>query len=91
MTSSGARLKCAAFSARTCWSPRTRNVSPLVHKDLELERGYRLDVLVESKVVVELKAADSLAPVHELRLSGHRLGLVINFNVDVLKERRYII
>jgi GxxExxY protein len=99
MTSPGARLKRAAFSARACWSPRTRNVSPLVHKDLKLECGYRLDVLVESKVVVELKAVDSLAPVHEaivltyLRPSGHRPGLLINFNVNVLKDgiRRYII
>ena len=72
---------------------------PLVYKDLKLECGYRLDVLVESKVVVEIKAVDSLAPVHEaivltyLRISGHRLGLLINFNVNVLKDgiRRYII
>jgi GxxExxY protein len=99
MTSSGTRLECAAFSARACWSPRTRKVSPLVHNDLKLECGYRLDVLVESKVFVELKGVDSFAPVHEaivltyLRLSGHRLGLLINFNANVLKDgiRRYII
>ena len=84
----GARLKCAAVPARTCWSPRTRDVSSVVHQDLKLECGCRLDALVGSKVVAELKAADSLAPVHKaivldyLRLSGHRLGLLINFNVN---------
>jgi GxxExxY protein len=72
---------------------------PVVYKDVKLECGYRLDFLVESKVVVELKAVESLAPVHEailltyLRLSGCRLGLLINFNVATLKEgvRRLVI
>lgn len=72
---------------------------PVVYKDVKLECGYRLDFLVESKVVVELKAVESIAPVHEailltyLRLSGCRLGLLINFNVVTLKEgvRRLVI
>jgi len=72
---------------------------PVVYKDVKLECGYRIDLLVEGRVVVELKSIDGFAPIHEavmltyLRLSGHRLGLLINFNVKVLKDgiKRYII
>ena len=72
---------------------------PVVYKDVKLECGYRIDLLVENRVVVELKSIETLAPIHEaiiltyLRLSGRRLGLLINFNVNVLKEgiKRYII
>ena len=72
---------------------------PIMYKDAKLECGYRLDLLVEAKVVVELKSIEGFAPIHEaimltyLRLSGYRLGLLINFNVKVLKDgiRRYII
>jgi GxxExxY protein len=72
---------------------------PVVYKDVKLECGYRIDSLVEGRVVVELKSIDGFAPIHEavmltyLRLSGHRLGLLINFNVKVLKDgiKQYII
>jgi len=72
---------------------------PVVYKDVKLECGYRIDLLVENRVVVELKSIESLAAIHEaiiltyLRLSGRRLGLLINFNVNVLKDgiKRYII
>jgi len=72
---------------------------PVVYKDVKLECGYRIDLLVEGRVVVELKSIEGLAPIHEaviltyLRLSGRRLGLLINFNVTVLKDgiRRFII
>jgi len=72
---------------------------PIVYKDVKLECGYRLDFLVNNSVVVELKSVDALAPVHEailltyLRLSGCKLGLLINFNVVVLKDgiRRYLL
>ena len=71
---------------------------PLVYKDLKLAHGYRIDLVVERAVVVEVKAVDRWAPVHEaqvltyLKLSGLRLGLLINFNVPVLKEgiRRFV-
>ena len=65
---------------------------PLVYKDLKLAHGYRIDLVVERAVVVEIKAVDGLAPVHEaqvltyLKLSGLHLGLLINFNVPMLKE-----
>jgi GxxExxY protein len=65
---------------------------PLEYKDVLLEAGYRLDFLVAGCVVVEIKAIEALAPVHDaqlltyLRLGGWRLGLLINFNVAVLKS-----
>jgi GxxExxY protein len=72
---------------------------PVVYKTVKLECGFRLDLLVEDQVIVELKSVEAIAPVHEatvltyLRLSHHRIGLLINFNVAILKEgvRRYII
>ena len=72
---------------------------PVVYKELQLEAGYRLDFLVERKVIVELKAVAALAPIHEaiiltyLRLSGCKVGLLINFHVGVLKDgiRRFVL
>jgi GxxExxY protein len=72
---------------------------PVVYKETKLECGYRLDLLVEGRIVVELKSVESLAPIHEaiiltyLRLSGHKIGLLINFNVAILKDgvRRFIV
>ena len=72
---------------------------PVVYDELRLEAGYRVDVLVEHQLVVELKAVEGLLPVHRaqvltyLKLSGYRLGLLINFNVPILKEgiRRVIL
>ena len=65
---------------------------PINYKGLELEEGYRLDILVEGKVVLELKVVDALNNVHTaqlltyLKLANCRLGYLINFNVPVLKE-----
>jgi len=65
---------------------------PLEYKKLKIECGYRLDLLVESTVVVEVKAVEDLLPIHEaqlltyLRLGGWKVGLLINFNVPVLKQ-----
>jgi GxxExxY protein len=72
---------------------------PVVYREVKLDRGYRLDLLVEGRIVVELKSIEGLAPIHEaiiltyLRLSGHKIGLLINFNVTVLKDgvRRFIV
>jgi GxxExxY protein len=71
---------------------------PLVYKDLKLECGYRLDFLVEGRIVVEIKSIEAIAPIHEsvmltyLRLPGSHLGLLIHFNVPILKDgiRRYV-
>ena len=65
---------------------------PVIYKEVRLDCGYRLDFLVESAVVVELKAIDALAPIHQaqvisyLKLGGFHLGLLLNFNVRVLKD-----
>jgi len=65
---------------------------PVVYKDIKLECGYRIDILVESKVVVELKVVDAINPVHEaqiltyMKFSDKNIGLLINFNVTVLKN-----
>lgn len=65
---------------------------PLKYRDITLECGYRLDLLVDDSVVVEVKAIEALHPVHEaqvlsyLRMSGRRVGLLINFNVTLLKN-----
>lgn len=65
---------------------------PVRYKGIRLECGYRLDVLVADLVVVEIKAVDKLAPIHDaqlltyLRLGGWKAGLLINFNVTVLKD-----
>jgi GxxExxY protein len=65
---------------------------PVVYRDVKLDCGYRLDLVVEDSVVVEIKAVDQLAPIHDaqllsyLRLSGMRVGLLINFHVRVLKN-----
>ena len=65
---------------------------PLVYKDVKLVCGYRIDFIIEGKVVAELKAVEGILPVHQaqlltyLRLSGLRVGLLLNFNVPVLKD-----
>jgi GxxExxY protein len=72
---------------------------PLEYKGIRLECGYRLDLLVAGSVVVEVKSVEALAPIHEaqlltyLRLGGWQVGLLINFNVPILKQgiRRKVI
>lgn len=65
---------------------------PVRYKGVELDCSYRMDEVVDGLVVVELKSIESLAPIHEaqmityLRLSRHWLGLLINFNVPILKH-----
>lgn len=65
---------------------------PVVYKGVKLECGYRLDFLVEGRVIVELKAVEALAPIHDailltyLKLSGCKIGLLINFNCATLKD-----
>ncbi len=65
---------------------------PLEYKGIRLECGYRVDILVRGLLVVEVKSVEALAPIHDaqlltyLRVGGWRLGLLINFNVEVLKN-----
>jgi GxxExxY protein len=65
---------------------------PVVYKEIQLDQGYRLDLLVEHTVVVELKTVDKFLPMHEalvlsyLKLSGCKVALLINFNTKLLKN-----
>jgi GxxExxY protein len=71
---------------------------PVIYKEIKLDCGYRLDILVENSVIVELKSSEGITPVHEaqvltyLKFSGNKIGLLINFNVLRLKDglRRFI-
>jgi GxxExxY protein len=72
--------------------------TPVIYKEIKLECGYRIDILVENTIVLELKVVDAINPVHEaqiltyMKFAGKKLGLLINFNVTVLKDgiKRYI-
>lgn len=65
---------------------------PFVYQEVKMDAGYRVDLLVENKIIVELKAVETLNDVHTaqvltyLKLSGCRLGLLMNFNVSLLKN-----
>ena len=67
-------------------------VLPLIFENLRLDCGYRIDMLVENRVVLELKSVDKIADIHiaqaltYLKLGNYRLGLLINFNVSLLKR-----
>ena len=65
---------------------------PIVYKEIQLDHGYRIDLLVEDKVVIEIKAVDAFTDVHTaqvltyLKLGNYKLGLILNFNVLSLKK-----
>ena len=65
---------------------------PIKYKEVSLDCGYRMDLIVEKKVLLELKSCEEILPVHEvqllsyLKLSGLRVGLLINFNVELLRN-----
>jgi len=84
---------CLAFELRRMgFEIEQQKPLPVIYKDVKLDCGYRLDLMVEDAVVVEIKAVDHLSPIHDaqllsyLRLSGKRVGLLINFHVRVLKN-----
>ena len=65
---------------------------PLIYEEVKLDCGYRIDILVEGKVVIEIKSVEALNDVHlaqtltYMKLGGYKLGLLINFNVSLLKD-----
>jgi GxxExxY protein len=84
---------CLAYEIQNCGvHVESQVVMPVKYGDVLLESGYRLDLLVDKKVVVEIKAVEKLIPLYEaqlltyLRLTGLRLGFLINFNVPRLKD-----
>ena len=71
---------------------KRQSPTPVIYKEIKLECGYRIDILVENVVIVELKVVDSLNPVHVaqiltyMKFANKEIGLLINFNVSVLKD-----
>lgn len=71
---------------------QTQVAMPLIYKEVRQDIGYRIDILVENKVIIEIKSVEKLAPVHfaqtltYLKLADKRLALLINFNTKILKE-----
>jgi len=65
---------------------------PLIYEQVKLDIGYRIDILVDNQIIIEVKAIESIADVHiaqlltYLKLSNNRVGLLINFNVKLLKD-----
>jgi GxxExxY protein len=88
---------CYEVTARRIAFKRQQPI-PVVYKGAKLDCGYRADIVVLSRVIVEIKAIASIAPVHDavmltyLRLSGCKIGLLINFYSPVLKDgiKRYV-
>jgi len=77
---------------KSCLLAQKQKPMPLVYEENKLDLGYRIDLLIEDKIVIEVKSVDSLNPVHlaqiltYLKLSGCRIGYLINFNVKSLKD-----
>lgn len=84
---------CLAFELRERgFNVEEQKPLPVVYKQVKLDCGYRMDLLVENAIVVEVKAIEQITPIHEaqllsyLRLSGRTVGLLVNFHVRVLKN-----
>ena len=95
----GAGLLESAYEACLCYELRKAGLKveqqkpvPLIYEEVKLECAYRMDLFVENQIIVELKADDTLPPLHTtqlltyLKLSHHKLGLLINFNVQHLRD-----
>lgn len=92
--------ECLSFELNQSGIRYLRQVPlPVVYKDVRLECGYRMDVVVENELIVEIKAVERITAVHEaqmltyLRLSGCHVGLLMNFNSVTLKDglRRFVL
>ncbi len=82
---------CHEFTLRGISFKRQKPL-PIEYKSIKLDCGYRIDIVVEDKVILELKCADSITPLHEaqlltyLRLSGVKIGLILNFHVSFMRD-----
>jgi GxxExxY protein len=76
---------------------RTQVPFPLVYKEVELDLGFRIDILVEHQVVIEVKSIEAVKNIHKkqvltyLKLSGLKLGILVNFNVETLVDKESLI
>ena len=98
-TSLGPGLLESAYESCLCYELRESGLAvvqqkalPLIYKEVKLDAGYRIDLLVENQIIVEIKSVDNLAPVHQaqiltyMRLSQISLGYLLNFNVARMKD-----
>ena len=95
----GPGLLESAYEECLCHELRLQELSferqkplPLEYKSIKLDCGYRIDMIVENKVILELKCVNSITPVHEaqlltyLKLSGIKVGLILNFHVALMRD-----
>jgi GxxExxY protein len=95
----GPGLLESAYEACLCYELRLQGIPfecqiplPIGYKNVRLECGYRIDICVKDSVVLELKSVDEISDLHRaqlltyLKLSGKKIGLILNFNVPVLKD-----
>ena len=95
----GPGLLGSAYEECLCHELNLRGLSfrrqvplPVTYKGVKLDCGYRLDIVVEDQVILELKSVEAISPLHKaqlltyLRLSGKKVGLLLNFNTPLLKE-----
>lgn len=92
--------ECLAYELKSAGLKYSRQLElPVKYKGILLDCGYRIDLLVEDRLIIELKAVERLLPIHEaqlltyMKLSGIHKGLLMNFNVSVLKEgvKRFVL
>ena len=91
--------QCLCFELAQAGIPHVRQAPlPVIYKNMRLETAFRADILVSNEVILELKTVEHLSPVHEaqlltyLRMTGYRVGLLMNFNTLRLKDglRRFV-
>jgi GxxExxY protein len=95
----GPGLLESAYEECLCFELRQAGIAfrqqlplPVIYKSIQLDCGYRLDIVIESRLILELKTVERLLPIHEaqlltyMKLSGIRTGLLLNFNTAVLKD-----
>lgn len=92
--------QCLAYELSRLKIPFKLQVElPVEYKQIRLDCGYRIDLLVDDRIILELKSVDQLLKIHEaqvltyMKLAGVRVGLLINFNVDALRKgvRRFVL
>ncbi len=85
--------KCLAYEMKLQGVSFIREARlPVIYKEITLEEGYRIDFLVEDELIIELKSVEEILPVYQaqllsyMKLSGKKTGLILNFNVQLLKD-----
>ncbi len=92
--------ECLCFELKQSGIDFSRQMTlAIVYKGIQLDCGYRLDIVVQKDLILEIKSVDQLMPIHDaqlltyLKLSGHKVGLLMNFNTVFLKDgiRRFVL